>query len=519
MPKPTTSRSSALNPLHSPALRARWLPIVALAFASGVAVSHFSASQAQAPAAPSVSALPAPATSPSAGVARVSAQAGLPDFADLADRVSPAVVNVRTRAKAPRRMQAPPDFDLFRYFGIPAPGEMTPQAPRRSQPQQGRPGQTVPLGSGSGFIVGADGYILTNAHVVDGADEVVVRLLDKREFKAKVVGADERSDVALLKIDADKLPTVKLAEPGKVRAGEWVIAIGSPFNLENTVTAGIVSAKARDTGELVPLIQTDVAINPGNSGGPLINMRGEVIGINSQIYSRSGGYMGISFAIPIEEAQKVADQLKSGGRVHRGRIGVALGELRPEVAESMGLDPEKGAVALAQLQRGGPAAKAGAMAGDVVLKANGIEIHSMAELQRVIFGTPVGQAVNLVVLRQGKQRELKVVVQDLDGGKPQGEHEKAAPGGQAERLGLQLQALSASAAREAGLSGGVWIAQTQGPARQAGLQRGDIILAINNESVESLEAAQAVLAKRDPKRPVQMMIKRGEWVHYVVLSD
>ena len=444
---------------------------------------------------------------------------GLPDFTELVDRVGPSVVSIRTTQRVTDSDEGADEADaqmrefFRRFFGTPLPSQ-----PRRAQPNQGQ-GEERPRGVGSGFILSADGFVMTNAHVVDGADEVVVRLLDKREFKAKVVGADERSDVALLKIDADKLPTVKLAEPGKVRAGEWVIAIGSPFNLENTVTAGIVSAKARDTGELVPLIQTDVAINPGNSGGPLINMRGEVIGINSQIYSRSGGYMGISFAIPIEEAQKVAEQLKSGGRVHRGRIGVALGELRPEVAESMGLDPEKGAVALAQLERGGPAAKAGAMAGDIVLKANGIEIHSTAELQRVIFGTPVGQAVNLVVLRQGKQREVKVVVQDLDGGKTQGGQEKAAPGGQAERLGLPLQALSASAAREAGLSGGVLIAQAQGPARQAGLQRGDVILAINNESVESLEAAQAVLAKRDPKRPVQMMIKRGEWVHYVVLSD
>jgi serine protease Do len=277
---------------------------------------------------------------------------GLPDFADLVEQVGPAVVNIRTQAKVrSARAEGGPDEEmqefLRRFFGVPIPRTDPRNDPRRGQPQ--RPDnqgdeETVPRGVGSGFILSADGYVMTNAHVVDGADEVTVRLTDKREFKAKVIGADKRTDVAVLKIEATGLPTVRIGDVGRLRVGEWVIAIGSPFDLDNTVTAGIVSAKARDTGDLVPFIQTDVAINPGNSGGPLINMRGEVVGVNSQIYSRSGGYMGISFAIPIDEASRVADQLRSSGKVVRGRIGVQIGEVTKDVAESIGLGKAAGAL-------------------------------------------------------------------------------------------------------------------------------------------------------------------------------
>ncbi|MBP8175323.1 MAG: trypsin-like peptidase domain-containing protein, partial [Sphaerotilus sp.] len=293
------------------------------------------------------------AQSGSAALAR-----GLPDFADLVEQVGPAVVNIRTTAKVATaaRGQAGPDEEMQeffrRFFGVPM--------PRRGQPQPDDEdsGGSTPRGVGSGFIVSADGLVMTNAHVIDGADEVIVRLTDKREFKARVVGADKRTDVAVLKIEASGLPTVRFGDVNRLRVGEWVIAIGSPFDLDNTVTAGIVSAKARDTGEMLPFIQTDVAINPGNSGGPLINLRGEVVGINSQIYSRSGGYMGISFAIPIDEANRVADQLKAGGRVVRGRIGVQIGEVTKDVAESLGLAKAAGAL-VRSVEPGSPAEKAG----------------------------------------------------------------------------------------------------------------------------------------------------------------
>ncbi|MFM8245797.1 MAG: trypsin-like peptidase domain-containing protein, partial [Burkholderiaceae bacterium] len=264
----------------------------------------------------------------------------LPDFTDLVDKVGPSVVNIRTTERSKQMQQGANSEDeemqefFRRFFGQPAPRQQQPSPRNRRQaPQQEE--QQVPRGVGSGFIISADGFVLTNAHVVEGADEVFVTLTDKREFKAKIIGSDRRTDVALVKIDGTNLPRLTIGDSGKLRVGEWVIAIGSPFGLENTVTAGIVSAISRDTGDYLPLIQTDVAVNPGNSGGPLINMRGEVIGINSQIYSRSGGYMGISFAVPIGEAMRVADQLKSTGRVVRGRIGVQIGEVSKEVAESL----------------------------------------------------------------------------------------------------------------------------------------------------------------------------------------
>ncbi len=279
---------------------------------------------------------------------------GLPDFTELVEKVGPAVVNIRTteRARMARGGSGNDQEDemaelLRRFFG-------TPGQPNRPNPRGGQPdGEPQPRGVGSGFILNADGYVLTNAHVVEGAEEVIVTLADKREFKAKIIGADKRSDVALVKIEASSLPTVRIGDVSKLKAGEWVIAIGSPFGLESTVTAGIVSAKSRDTGDLLPLIQTDVAINPGNSGGPLINMRGEVVGINSQIYSRSGGYMGISFAIPIDEAIRVSEQLRVGGRVIRGRIGVVIARLTREVAESIGLGKPVGAL-VQSVESGGP---------------------------------------------------------------------------------------------------------------------------------------------------------------------
>jgi serine protease Do len=460
---------------------------------------------------------------------------GLPDFADLVEQVGPAVVNIRTSTKAATSTaQGPqgggaPDAEMQeffrRFFGIPIPRQ---QDPRRSQPQpddgegDGSGSGNTPRGVGSGFIVAADGFVMTNAHVVDGADEVIVRLTDKREFKAKVVGTDKRTDVAVLKIEATGLPTVRFGDVGKLRVGEWVIAIGSPFDLDNTVTAGIVSAKARDTGDLLPFIQTDVAINPGNSGGPLINMRGEVVGINSQIYSRSGGYMGISFAIPIDEATRVAEQLKNGGRVVRGRIGVQIGEVTKEVAESLGLPKAAGAL-VRSVEPGGPAEKAGMEAGDIVTRFDGKPVEKWSDLPRLVGNTKPGTKSTLQVLRRGATRDLGVTVAELEPeARPLAQRGKADPktppaSTQVVSLGLTVVDLTPEQRKELKLKGGVLISAVDGPAARAGVQEGDLILAVANSEVTDTRQFEALVAKLDKARPVNLLLRRGEWAQYVVI--
>src|SRR5574343_1362098 len=336
---------------------------------------------------------------------------GLPDFTELVEQVGPSVVNIRTLEKVRQNDAANggPDEEmqeLFRrVFGVPLPSRPR-QAPRQNRPQ---PEEAQPRGVGSGFILTSDGYIMTNAHVVDGADEVVVTLTDKREFKAKIVGADKRTDVAVVKISATGLPAVKVGDVSRLKVGEWVMAIGSPFGLENTVTAGIVSAKQRDTGDYLPFIQTDVAINPGNSGGPLMNMRGEVVGINSQIYSRSGGFMGIAFSNPMDEAIRVSEQLRSNGRVTRGRIGVPIDQGTKEVAESIGLGKPQGAL-VQNAEAGGPADKAGVEAGDIITRFDGKAIDKASDLPRLVGNTRPGTRVSLTVFRRGASKELNVTV-------------------------------------------------------------------------------------------------------------
>jgi serine protease Do len=318
--------------------------------------------------------------------------AGLPDFSALVDKVGPAVVNIRTIAKVAESGDDPETRELFRrFFGEPPPRGHPPVAPDKDEDDVPK---RVRRGVGSGFIVSRDGDVLTNAHVVDGADEVFVRLTDGREFKARVVGSDRRTDVAVLKLDGRGLPTVTIGDSGRTKAGEWVIAIGSPFDLDNTVTAGIVSARARETGDFLPLIQTDVPVNPGNSGGPLINLHGEVVGINSQIYSRSGGFMGISFAIPIEDAMRVAAQIKGSGHVTRGRMGVYLTDVERDVAESLGLPKAQGGF-VGRIERGGPAEQAGLRDGDIILTFNGAGIERSAQLRRLAAGTRPGTTVDL----------------------------------------------------------------------------------------------------------------------------
>jgi len=444
------------------------------------------------------------------------AQGQLPDFTELAEKWSPSVVNIRTleRSRVASGDGVDPSVEeFFRRFGIPMPGRPDPRrGPRGSDEPQQR-------GVGSGFVLTADGYVMTNAHVVDGADEVQVTLTDKREFKAKIVGYDKRTDVAVVKIDATGLPAVRIGDVGKLRVGEWVMAIGSPFGLENTVTAGIVSAKQRDTGDYLPFIQTDVAINPGNSGGPLLNMRGEVVGINSQIYSRSGGFMGISFSIPIDEAMRVADQLRVNGRVIRGRIGVTIAPVTKEVAEAIGLGKPMGAL-VQGVEAGGPADKAGIEAGDIIVKVDGKAVDKSVDLPRIIGDTKPGSRSSLQVYRRGATRDLLVTVGEFEADRPtrraQAEPGASSPQGKSV-LGLTVSELTDAQKRELKIKGGVRVDATEGAAARAGLQEGDVILAIDNTEVVDLKQFLSIAARAEKSRAVSVMVRRGEYVSYLVI--
>ena len=469
---------------------------------------------------------PATAAAPVTG-----AVIGLPDFADLVDRVGPAVVNIRTteRLKLGGRGNAdgqPGEEEmqefLRRFFGgaLPQPGNPGGRAVPRGR-RQAPSDEPVQRGVGSGFILSADGYVMTNAHVVDGADEVFVTLTDKREFKAKVLGADARTDVAVLKIEGDKLPFLVMGDSDKIRVGEWVIAIGSPFNLENTVTAGIISAKQRDTGDYLALIQSDVAVNPGNSGGPLINMRGEVIGINSQIATLSGGSNGISFAVPIDEAIRVSEQLKKNGKVTRGRIGVQIGEVSKEVAESLGLKSAQGAE-VSLVEPGGPADKAGIKAGDIILKFNGVPVNRSSDLPRLVGGTALASKATVTVWRKGQQLDLPVTVAELEGdkvakaGKGKGKGGAAEPeAAKANALGLKVSDLTAEQKKELGVDGGVVVDAAEGVAGRAGVQEGDVLLQLNNIEVKDVKQFNAAVAKLDAKKPSVLLVRRGDVAQFV----
>ena len=453
------------------------------------------------------------------------ASRGLPDFSELVEQVGPSVVNIRTLERRTNGQAQgganSPDEEMQeffrRFFGVPLPGQPR-QGPRQNRPQEDEPAQ--PRGVGSGFILTQDGFIMTNAHVVDGADEVLVTLTDKREFKARIVGLDKRTDVAVVKIAATDLPAVKIGDVSRLRVGEWVMAIGSPFGLDNSVTAGIVSAKQRDTGDYLPFIQTDVAINPGNSGGPLINMRGEVVGINSQIYSRSGGFMGISFAIPIDEAIRVSDQLRSTGRVQRGRIGVQIDQVSKEVAESIGLNKTQGAL-VRGVEAGSPAEKAGLEAGDIILRLDGKTIDKSTDLPRMVGNTKPGSKVTLSVWRRGSQRVLVVTVGEFEPEKPAkkasapSEKPSETPGAKA--FGLALSDLTDAQKKELKLRGGVRVESVADAAARAGLQEGDVILALANYETASVQVFEAIAAKLDRSKPVSMLVRRGDWAQYVVI--
>jgi serine protease Do len=362
---------------------------------------------------------------------------------------------------------------------------------------------------------------MTNAHVVEGADEVLVTLTDKREFKARIIGADKRSDVAVVKIEATGLPAVKVGDINRLKVGEWVMAIGSPFGLENTVTAGIVSAKQRDTGDYLPFIQTDVAINPGNSGGPLINMRGEVIGINSQIYSRSGGFMGISFAIPIDEAVRVSDQLRASGKVSRGRIGVQIDQVSKEVAESIGLGKATGAM-VRGVESGAPADKAGIEAGDIITKFDGKLIEKSSDLPRIVGSTKPGSKSTVTVFRRGSVREFSVVVAEIEtdkpvAAKPPAKDEKPKASAVAQSYGLVAVELSDAQKKELSVRGGVKVESAVEGAARAGLREGDVILAVGNVEVANLKEFEAALAKADKSKSLNVLFRRGEWTQYAVI--
>ena len=448
----------------------------------------------------------------------------LPDFTDLVEQVGPSVVNIRTLEKAAPRgnARAPGEeemLEFFRRFGIPMPN--IPRRPNRPQPpSQPDEQEAQPRGVGSGFVLTADGLIMTNAHVVDGADEVYVTLTDKREFKAKIVGADKRTDIAVVKIEASGLSPVKVGDVSRLKVGEWVMAIGSPFGLENTVTAGIVSAKQRDTGDYLPFIQTDVAINPGNSGGPLINMRGEVVGVNSQILSRSGGSMGISFAIPMDEAVRISEQLRSTGRVSRGRIGVQIAPVTKEVAESLGLGKATGAL-VQVVTPGMPADKAGVEAGDIITKFEGRSVEKSSDLPRMVGSTKPGTRSSLTVFRRGSVKELTVTIDEIEADAPvqkapeKQDKPKLSAAGQV--YGLAVSELTEAQKKELKIKGGVRVDAASEAAARAGLREGDVIMAIANLEVNNVKEFEAVLSRLDKNKAVNVLFRRGEWAQYVVI--
>jgi serine protease Do len=482
--------------------------VAAVAIAVGACSPQSSAApQAQSEAAPAAQAQVASSPQP---LGTLNGRA-LPDFATLVEQVGPAVVNVSVLEKAHRvsRNQSSeeeaedPFQEFFRRFGIPAP----------DQGQGGRRGYDVPQrqGEGSGFIVSPDGYILTNAHVVADADDVTVRMTDRREYSAKVIGVDRRTDVAVIKIEGKDLPVVRIGDPSKLRPGEWVLAIGSPFTFENSVTAGIVSATGRSMpGEdgLVPFIQTDVAVNPGNSGGPLFNLNGEVVGINSQIYSRSGGYMGISFAIPIDVANNVRTQLVSTGKVTRGRIGVQIQEVNAQFADAFGLDRPRGALVGAVIE-GGPAEKAGIKTGDVILSVDGKPVERSTQLPSVISSIKPGESAKLEVWRDRTARtvnvkvdEFKEEIQKVANRSSGGSEEAAKP----DKLGLSVRPLAEDERKSADTRGYLLVEDVDGPAAQAGVRPGDVILGVNGKTVKSV--AELRTATANGSKTVAILLER-----------
>ena len=443
----------------------------------------------------------------------------LPDFSQITERYGPSVVNISVTGTTKVSNDSPltqggrddeeedpllngPLGEFFRRF----------QQGQGQRPGAGRGGSGAPQemptrGQGSGFIVSADGIILTNAHVVRGAKEVTVKLTDRREFRARVLGADAKTDIAVLKIEANHLPVATLGKTSELKVGEWVLAIGSPFGFENTVTAGVVSAKGRSLPDdsAVPFIQTDVAINPGNSGGPLFNTRGEVVGINSQIYSRSGGYQGVSFAIPIDVATKIRNQIVATGKVEHARLGVAVQEVNQAFADSFKLDKPEGAL-VSTVEKGSPADKAGLQSGDVIRQVNGQPIVSSGDLPAVIGLAVPGDSVKLDIWRQGAAKEITARLANADDKAAQVASKKDAPG--QGKLGLALRPLQPDEKQEAGIDSGLLVQQASGPAALAGVQSGDVLLSINGIPVKNIDQVRATVARS--QKSVALLIQRGD---------
>ncbi|TKC89767.1 DegQ family serine endoprotease [Trinickia terrae] len=429
--------------------------------------------------------------------AEAAAKTGIPDFSGLVETYGPAVVNISAKhvvkqvSQRQSMQQLPidpsdPFYQFFRHFYGQFPGQ-------GGGDDGGSQGDQPSASLGSGFIISPDGYILTNAHVVDGANVVTVKLTDKREYRAKVVGADKQSDVAVLKISAANLPTVKIGDPSQSKVGQWVVAIGSPYGFDNTVTSGIISAKSRSLPEenYTPFIQTDVPVNPGNSGGPLFNLQGEVIGINSMIYSQTGGFQGLSFAIPINEAMKVKDDLVKTGHVSRGRLGVAVQGLNQTLADSFGLGKPNGAL-VSSVDPGGPAAKAGLQAGDVILAVNGTQISDSTDLPSMIAGIKPGSKADLQVWRDKAKKDIAVTIGALTDAKAASNDTQAQEQG---RLGVAVRPLTPQEKSGASLSHGLLVQQSSGPAASAGIQPGDVILAVNGRPVSSPDQLRDMIAK------------------------
>ncbi|MBS1139327.1 MAG: Peptidase Do [Proteobacteria bacterium] len=443
------------------------------------------------------------AAQPAAAIAAAAAPAisvpnGLPDMRSIVASNAPAVVNIsvtgtrKTAANGPDLQQMDPNDPFFQFFR-----HFRGQIPESRQPMQGL---------GSGFIVTPDGTVLTNAHVVDGAEEVTVKLNDKREFKAKVLGLDKASDVAVLKIDAKNLPTVRIGTSLQTQVGEWVLAIGSPYGFESSASAGIVSAKSRNLpdGSYVPFIQTDVAVNPGNSGGPLFNMNGEVIGINSQIYSRSGGYQGLSFAIPIEVAMNVEKQIVAHGKVQRGKLGISIQEVNQSLADTFGLSKPAGAL-VASVEKGSPAAKGGLEPGDVILGIDGKTIDAAGELPAAVATKMPGETARLQIWRKGETRNIDVKIGSF------GEEKVAAgeaPSADKGRLGVAVRPLTPEEQRQAEVKGGLLVEQSGGAAGRAGIRPGDIIVSVNGQPIGNVDQLRGIIAKSGKKAAI--LIERGD---------
>jgi len=478
----------------------RWTSLLLVMMSCGVLTASCSKSQ-QSVSPPTSSPAPAKSAAAPPSVPRnTPVVSGLPDFTALVEQYGAAVVNVSTVEKAPSDQTAAnipendPFFQFFRRFGVPTP--------------RMRPNPQLQRGLGSGFIISSDGYILTNAHVAADASDITVRLTDRREYPAKLVGADRRSDVAVLKIDAKNLPVVQFGDASNLKPGQWVVAIGEPFGFENSVTAGVVSATARSLpGEegYVPLIQTDVPLNPGNSGGPLFNMNGEVVGINSQIYTQTGGYMGLSFAIPIDVVRDVEAQLIQNGHVRRGRIGVAIQDVNAQLAQSFALDRPRGAL-VSSVEKGGPGDKAGLKPGDVILAVNDQAVDREYQLPLMISKIQPGQNAKLTVWRDRGTRDLTVTVDELkDVQARNGAPGKEQNGG---KLGLAVRPLTPQERNEVDTTGRLVVEEASGAAANAGIQPGDVILAVNGQEISTVEQLRTAVEKAG--KTVALLIQREQ---------